>query len=106
MNWRPIKTAPLNRQVLLAQAPIDHAQVPWIIMAGRWIEVPHLNAVLQAKGQPVGVEEGHWEGGYVAILDCSPHQPPKVYEARSILMHPTHWMPMPQPPQTRKKRRK
>lgn len=45
MKWRPIKTAPEDKIILLAEPPINHHEYMWTVMQGRWIDIPHTNSI-------------------------------------------------------------
>lgn len=117
MNWRPIKTAPRDRLVLLSC--MENPEYGPYVCVGRWIDVPHTNSVhsffahdgrvsdtiktlddLKAQAQ----KDGHWGDGYLGIMKGSfQMQDYSSWEFRGgILFRPTHWMPLPKGVKIRK----
>jgi hypothetical protein len=103
-KWRPIKTAPKDKLILLAQPPHNYGEYPWVVMQGRWIDIPHSNEVhkclLDGTPIPKAPVHPHWAGTYDGIMQNHGDRCDGVlsYEARSLVMYPTHWMPLPEPP--------
>jgi len=112
MKWRPIKTAPKDKLILLSCE--EHPEYPPYVCVGRWIDVPHTNTLrsflakdgninsdIQTLEQLLEAEakDGHWHDGYVGVMEChGHHQTVRTWEFRGgILFHPTHWMPLPEP---------
>lgn len=114
MKWRPIKTAPKDRLIILAQPPHEEGG-EWTVLQGRWIDVPHTHelrllwsdpAQLQAGCRTVEAlqksakEDAYWVALYdgimvsygMALKDVHSHEP------RPLLMNPSHWMPLPPAP--------
>lgn len=116
MKWRPIKSAPRDCLVLLSCN--EHPEYPPYVCVGRWIDVPHFNEVMwlhnrdQRLSPDIKTRDdldatakvvGHWSDGYPAILRDGDGR--QCYELRGgILFHPTHWMPLPNPPKPRRRR--
>lgn len=102
MKWRPIKTAPKNEMILLAQPPTP-AKETWTVLQGRWITVPHTNAIMNAveNQQPMPKAEPHWIVAYPGIMDLGGAYNGKSYEDRSMIFYPTHWMPLPPAPKVK-----
>jgi hypothetical protein len=100
MNWRPIKTAPKDEQVLLCY-PSFSSEGGFIVNQGRWVEYPHTNQIVHALSNnenPSAIKcEGHWEIGYVAIMDHGGRWNGKSFEERGCRVEPTHWQPLPAP---------
>lgn len=103
--WRPIKTAPKDKLIILAQPPHSYGEYPWTVMQGRWIDVPHTNEVNTALVEGRNPEEiktwPHWAGCYDGIMQTHCHgQGDQMYsyEPRPVVLYPTHWMPLPTPP--------
>ena len=99
MNWRPIKTAPKDEHILLSYIGGDQKAYAG---QGRWIEVPHDNCVTslldEGKEPPQMPFEGHWEIGYVAVMQVSGRRwNGHSYVARTYRVNPTHWQPLPKP---------
>jgi hypothetical protein len=120
MKWRPIKTAPKDKLILLASD--EHPEYPLYVCVGRWIDIPHTNTLhsfyakdgrvsedIKTVEQLLAVEKknGHWHDGYAGIMESwSTEGKVNTWEYRGgILFRPTHWMPLPKPP-TRIKRKK
>lgn len=115
-RWRPISTAPKDRQVILAC--IENGD-DFYVCQGRWVDVPHTNtwtelwrANLHLPMSAIdemakkGVE-GQWMESHVGYMQHNTGS--FTYELRgSILFYPTHWMPLPKEPgfKTWKKARK
>lgn len=107
MKWRPIKTAPKDKLILLAQPPVNPIEYKWVVMVGRWIDVPHLNEVLEClrNKQPISsaaVLPG-WLACYHGIMISTrgSGRDVKSYDERPLVMYPSHWMPIPDPPKGR-----
>lgn len=79
-NWQPIETAPKMRTILLfAVSDVDeHGAVKnWKMATGSWhtgYEDQHTRAE--------GLTPWRWDGRQLKVYD----------------LHPTHWMPLPDPP--------
>ena len=109
-NWRPIKTAPKDQIILLAQPPHSD-EYPWTVMQGRWIEQPHTQVMLKClrENQPVPVAPVNpcWLGCYHGLMRGGSHLYDGLsYEERPLVLYPTHWRPLPEPPQPRKLKHK
>ena len=125
MKWRPIKTAPKDRLILLSCN--EHPEYPPYVCVGRWIDIPHTNEVhwllmpehLRTPPNFLSKDittleqlatahkaDGHWHDGYVGIMQGhGVGQEWQAWEFRGgILFRPTHWMPLPQSPKTRIKK--
>lgn len=111
MKWRPIKTAPKDKLVLLSCK--ERPEYPPYVCVGRWIDVPHFNEIMwyHSKDERINFDviktiddlyaqskaDGHWADGYVGILRGGDGR--ECHDMRGgILFHPTHWMPLPNPP--------
>ena len=72
-EWRPIETAPIDRTIVLVFGPEHEGGEPAVAAAfyDPWAD------------SELGRKEGWW------ALDESGHH----------LMFPTHWMPLPEPPE-------
>jgi hypothetical protein len=103
-TWRPIKTAPKDRQIILATPPHSD-EYGWEVMQGRWIDVPHTNeihkALMEGKNPAeIPVDPG-WVGCYHGIMQSHCYGPGDLalsYQDRPVALYPTHWMPLPNPP--------
>ena len=107
MKWRPIKSAPKDRQILLAC--LENEEYGYYVTQGRWIDVPHTNLYLEKwkeggrNAQDICVDP-HWHDGFVGIMEHGGAGSGRTWEFRGqILFNPTHWMPLPEPPKRRKK---
>jgi hypothetical protein len=96
MNWRPIKTAPKDEFILLKYNSCERT----FVHEGRWIEVPHFNQLMKTFNDitpPPRVEPG-WRIGYIAIQNTDRDTTRfKSWEATSMMVWPSHWMPLPKP---------
>lgn len=97
MRWRPIKSAPKDRLVLLA---CWENQEDYYVCVGRYIDCPHTNTLIEAWRAGKEVDKTRifkgWHDGYPGIMTGNLG---KSWELRSgILFRPTHWMPLPNPP--------
>ncbi len=111
-KWRPIKTAPKDQMILLAEH-YPNGENGWNVFEGRWIEIPHENEVFPSRDcslidcvNPVAIwnnakQNGHWSVVYPAIFGYSLGQ---YWRAKSIIVYPSHWMPSPKPPTKKPKR--
>lgn len=106
-KWRPIRSAPKDRtQVLIAAVNGDG---DYFVCEARWVDVPHNNELMKSwenggtrDAQKIPAK-AYWRDGRAAILDHGGACTGKTWEARSdIIFHPTHWMPLPNPPTKRK----
>lgn len=102
MRWRPISTAPKDQLILLAQPPFNPAEHKWVVMQGRWIDVPHTSDVVKWLMELKKTElviRPQWLGMYPGIM-LHGHRAydGKSYEGRPLVIYPTHWMPLPEPP--------
>lgn len=109
MKWRPIKTAPKDKIILLAEPPHSD-EYPWTVMQGRWIELPHTQTVMQSlrenKPVPAAPVNPAWLGCYHGIMQGGSQLYAGLsYEERPLVLKPTHWKPLPLPPKTRGKRK-
>ena len=106
--WRPIKTAPKDRLILLAQPP-HSKDYPWLIMQGRWIDLCHSNFIRHALSANKPIPEPPinpcWLGAYPAILQYGGLYEGFAYEECPIVLYPTHWCPLPSPPRPRKSKK-
>jgi hypothetical protein len=115
MKWRPIKTAPKDKLILLSCDEVPNG-TPYVCV-GRWIDVPHFNQIMSFMSNDgrlsenvksiddlytIAKKDAHWADGYVGILRGGDGR--ECYEMRGgILFRPTHWMPLPKPPTKKKK---
>jgi hypothetical protein len=99
VRWRPIRTAPKDEIILLAEPP-NPARDNWFVMTGRWITLPHTNELMKAmkEHKPITKIEPHWLACYPGIMVLGGAYNGKTHEGRDYIMHPTHWMPLPNPP--------
>ncbi len=119
MRWRPIKTAPKDRLILLSCE--ENPEYDPYVCVGRWCDVPHTNEInwLLAGDSRLSSEiktlddlnriskrDAHWHDGYPGIMQGGNGiQSWFSWEFRGgILFRPTHWMPLPEPPVKRRKR--
>lgn len=101
MKWRPIKTAPKDRHVLLRYPSFADPETD-VVTQGCWIEHHHSSVVMEllergldpSKVTPVS----GWRVAYVAILQHGGRWRGLAFEARSCWVEPTHWMPLPEVP--------
>ncbi len=106
--WRPIKTAPKDRLILLAQPPFESAEHDWLVIQGRWIapEVPHQNEIIAAFNERREVrlgDCGRWLSYYPAFYSGDPiHQ--RTLNVGVVVVYPSHWQDLPAPPKGRYKR--
>lgn len=110
LRWRPIKTAPRDQIILLAQPPHNPDEYGWYVCQGRYLDIAHVNEVhvCLREGKPVVGQMGgfhpHWAATYDGIMDIgTAHASYKGYESRSNIVYPSHWMPLPPPPRGRYK---
>lgn len=122
MKWRPIKSAPKDRLILLSCD--ENPEYPPFVCVGRWIDVPHFNCVQWLlcppdKRQPANFvradiqtlddlmkdakKNPYWHYGYVGILKGGDGY--ECYDMRGgIVFRPTHWMDLPEPPKTKRRK--
>lgn len=95
MKWRPIHTAPKDTDVLLCYLGAD--QRPFV-RQGRWVDVPHCNALDDAlmRQRSVPRADPHWEAVGIAIQIHFTNAS-RSYRPDSFYVQPTHWMPLPEP---------
>lgn len=104
MKWRPVKTAPKDKLILLAQPPYNPGDDPWVVMQGRWVDMPHSNQVMKHLREgtmasiPKPPYDPGWEAHYPGIMQHGGMWHGYTYEPREVRLHPTHWMPLPKPP--------
>ncbi len=108
MNWRPIKTAPKDEQILLAYTGSDGETR--YSGQGRWVEWVHsghaMNLIRDGKPVP-DTYEPHWEIAYVAKMQTGGAHRYFSWQERCWTPYDvTHWMPLPVPSAIRPKRRK
>lgn len=100
MNWRPIKTAPKDKQILLCYEGFS-GDGEMFVNQGRWVDVPHTNQITQALAinqNPSEIKrDGQWEIAYVAIMEHGGRWNGRSFEERGTNIDPTHWMPLPPP---------
>jgi hypothetical protein len=108
MKWRPIKTAPRDRQILLAC--MENGE-DFYVTQGRWVDVHHSNTVHDAWRKDLSIPShkvieslpkpaAHWMEAHVGYMEGTLGT---TYETRGgILFRPTHWMPLPEGPKSRK----
>lgn len=91
MDWQPIDSAPKDgRMILLGRCGNDDDEVVPLSTAGRWQE-----------GWSDGVDVMGCDDGFVDV-DYQEFYPPRTFGAeayRSKGNQPTHWMPLPAPPE-------
>lgn len=98
MNWRPIKTAPKDEQILLCY-PSFSGDGEYVVNQGRWVDAPHTNQITEAltnNSNPSDIKsEGRWEIVWVAIMEHGGRWNGRSFEERGVSVEPTHWMPLP-----------
>lgn len=107
LRWRPIKTAPKDRLILLAQPPHSD-EYSWVVMQGRWIELLHsneLHTALRAGGPIPESSAGRWLGCYHGIMNSHGERVDGIqtYEERPLCLYPSHWMALPGHPRGKHK---
>jgi len=83
-EWLPIESAPKDSLVLLnvPKPPRGDSEVPAIVVG--WFE------------KDWGGETGHWVSGHSTVESCYESMGPC---SANMTLNPTHWMPLPPPPQ-------
>jgi hypothetical protein len=80
MEWQPIETAPKDGGALILSNGKEVAQ-------GWWCDVPgYSREVRDSDGRYIDQDEGE---GFLGWMDCD----------GGMLPEPTHWMPLPPPPE-------
>jgi hypothetical protein len=107
-RWRPIKTAPKDQIILLAQPPFNYGEHKWVVMQGRWVNLPWQSEVLDALRDgtevPTAARFPHWCVTYDGIMEgAAGMKSYHFHESRSYIVYPTHWAPLPEPPRGRYK---
>lgn len=83
MNWKPIETAPRDGSRILVFSSWDWSDSSWSDLQPEWITcVWREDASIDEDDNDVG--------GFISVT----HNPYK-----DIAKNPTHWMPLPPPPQ-------
>jgi hypothetical protein len=96
-RWRPIATAPKDRLILLAEP--QNGEYPWLVLFGRWIDVPHTNEVISSLRENRATRKTTgWFGSYPGIMQHTGSLDNLSYEERGLFFQPTHWKPLPNPP--------
>jgi hypothetical protein len=101
VRWRPIKTAPKDGTViLLAEPHPGGSDIDWWVTQGSWVD-----AMMEVPSSTVlrGWERIHcepqWLTYHTAIMTGSKEQDyHDSFHAKIILLNPSHWMPIPNPP--------
>jgi hypothetical protein len=104
VRWRPIKTAPKDKLILLSCD--ENPEYPPYVCLGRWVDVPHSNALIEAWRAHKQVDKERifpgWRESHIGVLGgnlgCSWEY------CGCILFHPTHWQPLPEGAKTRRRR--
>lgn len=90
-KWQPIETAPKDGTlILLGQPEGDDGEIPAISTPGRWIE-----------GYEDGVDYMGHDSGFMDV-EFQQFSCPRSFGAEKYRREgrqPTHWMPLPKPPE-------
>jgi hypothetical protein len=103
VRWRPIKTAPKDRHILLRYPSLSDNGKTYVNQ-GRWVDVLHQNVLEKflSEGRKIDIPEtphdGHWAIAYVAILEHGGAWIGYTFENRGCRVAPTHWLPLPDAP--------
>ncbi len=85
MNWRPIRTAPKDRLILIKWLYGGHEPC---VNQGLWVATPTLGQYNKGDRGPY---PGHWEVMTVRVGWPDLYHYPLLHE----VLHPTHWQPLP-----------
>lgn len=98
MKWRPIKTAPLDEQVLISYIGGD-GETAYVNQAMQVIlhRTEYADACATRNETP-DKPKRKWVMAYVAIMAHGHNYPVNhTWEEKTYLPEPTHWMPLPKP---------
>lgn len=93
-DWNSIKSAPRDGTQILLAEPGSRG---WVLYMGCWIDVPIWYEGVGIRTWPRG-----WTSACVAVGDRGPFETERYYwRPKQVIVLPSHWMPVPQPPPIR-----